>query len=57
MTNKNVQTEVDASYLYNVLAINEQDENIAGIYRQMSEIEKGHAVAFLENKNKKEIHR
>ena len=44
---KSVQTEIDASYLYGVLADNEKDEVIAKVFRQMSEIEMGHAEAFL----------
>jgi len=44
---KNIQTEVDASYLYNILAKNEADQNVADVFRQMSIIEKGHAEAFL----------
>ena len=44
---KNIQTEVDASFLYSALAENEEDPNVAEIFRQMSEIEHGHAVAFL----------
>jgi vacuolar iron transporter family protein len=48
---KNIQTEVDASFLYKVLADTEEDENVANVFRQMSEIEHGHAVAFME-KNK-----
>jgi VIT1/CCC1 family predicted Fe2+/Mn2+ transporter len=51
MTNKNIQTEVDASFLYAILAENEADKNIAGIFHQMSEIEKSHAVAFLKKMN------
>lgn len=43
---QNIQTEVDASYLYNVLADNEADENVAKVFRQMGEIEHGHAIAF-----------
>lgn len=45
---KNIQVEVDASYLYKVLADNEKDSNIADIFRQMSEIEMGHAKAFMQ---------
>ncbi|MBL7912786.1 MAG: VIT1/CCC1 transporter family protein [Bacteroidia bacterium] len=48
---KNIQTEVDASFLYGLLAEHEEDENVANVFRQMSEIEKGHALAFLQ-KNK-----
>jgi VIT1/CCC1 family predicted Fe2+/Mn2+ transporter len=44
---KNIQTEIDASFLYGMLAQNEEDENVASVFRQMSEIEHGHAVAFL----------
>lgn len=43
---KNIQTEVDASYLYKLLAEHEADENVANVFRQMSEIEYSHAVAF-----------
>jgi vacuolar iron transporter family protein len=46
MKNKNVQTEVDAWFLYKMLAEHESDETIANVFRQMSEIEKGHAEAF-----------
>ena len=45
-TNKNLQTEVDACYLYSKLAENEPDETIANVFRQMSEIEKSHADVF-----------
>lgn len=44
---KNIQTEIDASFLYGVLADNEQDENVKSVFRQMREIEQGHALAFL----------
>ncbi len=49
--NKNVQTEIDAWYLYKILAENEEDEVIANVFRQMSEIEKGHAEAFAAREN------
>lgn len=42
-----IQTEVDASYLYSKLAEKEEDKNVADIFQQMSDIEKGHAEAFL----------
>ncbi len=45
--NPNIQTEVDASYLYSVLAKHEEDPNVAEIFRQMSDIEKSHALAFM----------
>ena len=44
---QNIQIEVDASYLYQVLADNEDDVNVAHVFNEMSEIEKSHAVAFL----------
>ena len=47
MVNKNIQTEIDASYLYQQLATHEKDETIAKVFAQMSEIERGHAFAFL----------
>jgi len=46
MNNKNVQTEIDACYLYRKLAEHESDETVANVFRQMSEIEQGHAEAF-----------
>lgn len=46
MKNKSVQTEIDACYLYRVLAANEKDEAVAKIFRQMGEIEQSHAEAF-----------
>ena len=48
---KNIQTEVDASYLYKILADLEEDPSVARIFIEMSEIENSHALAFLE-KNK-----
>ena len=48
---KNIQTEVDASYLYHLLAENEKDENVAKVFVQMSEIEHGHALAFMKKNN------
>lgn len=50
MKDKAVQTEVDAYYLYEKLAQNEEDETIAKVFRQMSEIEKGHAEAMVRQK-------
>jgi len=46
MNNKNVQTEIDACYLYRKLAEHESDKTVANVFRQMSEIEQGHAEAF-----------
>ncbi len=51
MNNKNLQTEVDASFLYSRLAEVEEDITIANVFRQMSDIEKGHAEAFLKKLN------
>lgn len=48
-SNRNLQTEVDACFLYNILAEAEEDKNVANVFRQMSEIEKSHAEAFLKN--------
>jgi len=47
---KSIQTEVDASFLYGLLAKNEADPSVADVFSQMSEIEKSHAIAFLESK-------
>lgn len=51
MNNKSVQTEIDACYLYRKLAEHESDETVANVFRQMSEIEQGHAEAFARNVN------
>ncbi len=48
---KNIQTEIDASFLYSVLAMHEEDTNVAEIFRQMSDIEKSHALAFMAKNN------
>lgn len=45
-----IQTEVDASFLYALLADHEEDEQVAKVFREMSEIEMGHARAFLKSK-------
>lgn len=47
MNLQSIQTEVDASYLYGILAQQEEDPSIATIFRQMSEIEMSHAQAFM----------
>ena len=46
MNLKNIQTEIDAAFLYNKLATHEDDPVIANVFRQMSEIENSHAIAF-----------
>jgi vacuolar iron transporter family protein len=50
-SNKNLQTEVDACYLYNQLAEAETDTTVSNVFRQMSAIEKGHAEAILRKLN------
>jgi vacuolar iron transporter family protein len=47
VSEKNLQTEVDACYLYKKLSESEEDATVANVFNQMSEIEKGHAMAFL----------
>lgn len=51
---KNIQTEVDAWFLYKILAEHEADNDVANIFRQMSDIELGHAMAFME-KQKQDV--
>ncbi len=51
MKNKNIQTEIDAGFLYQKLADHENDPTIASVFRQMSAIEKGHAEAFAKKEN------
>lgn len=51
MKNKNIQTEIDACFLYQKLADHEADTTIANVFRQMSDIEKGHAEAFAKKEN------
>jgi len=50
---KGIQTEIDASYLYKQLAMHEKDPVISKVYNEMSEIEKGHAHAFIGDKDNK----
>jgi vacuolar iron transporter family protein len=52
---KGVQTEIDASYLYKKLAEHEDDSTIASVFREMSDIEKGHAAAFIKKNEDKEL--
>ena len=51
MKNKNIQTEIDACFLYQKLADQETEATIANVFRQMSEIEKSHAEAFAKKEN------
>ncbi|MEO5889107.1 MAG: VIT1/CCC1 transporter family protein [Ferruginibacter sp.] len=48
---KNLQTEVDACFLYSQLAKVEADATVASVFRQMSAIERSHAEAFLKKIN------
>ena len=48
---KNIQTEIDASYLYKQLSKVEKDANVAKVFDQMSDIELSHAVAFAKKFN------
>lgn len=48
---KSIQTEIDASFLYGILAEKEEDEAVAEVFKQMSEIEHSHAVAFILKNN------
>ena len=50
-SNKNLQTEVDACFLYKKLADAESDATVANVFRQMSAIEKSHAEALLRKMN------
>lgn len=45
---EHIQSEVDASFLYSQLALHEGNPEVARIFREMSEIEKEHALKFLE---------
>lgn len=47
---QSIQTEVDASFLYALLAAHEENPHVANVFREMSEIEMGHARAFLSSK-------
>lgn len=53
MNLKNIQIEIDASFLYRLLAEHEEDQQVAAVFRQMSEIEQGHAIAFAKKFNLK----
>lgn len=48
---KNVQTEVDASFLYRRLYEKETDAGMAAVFKQMSEIEQRHAEAMFKKYN------
>ena len=46
MDKSQIQTEVDAWFLYAILAKEEKDPAVANVFQQMSEIERSHAEAF-----------
>jgi vacuolar iron transporter family protein len=48
---QSIQTEIDASYLYQVLADNEEDKQVAKVFQEMSAIEKSHALVFMSKNN------
>ena len=47
MNLQNIQTEIDASFLYQILGDEESDPNVAKVFHEMSEIEHSHAIAFM----------
>jgi VIT1/CCC1 family predicted Fe2+/Mn2+ transporter len=51
-----IQTEVDAAFLYQLLSEHEDDKEVARIFSEMNQIEKGHAIAFLNKKGLDETH-
>lgn len=51
MKSKSIQTEIDASFLYQKLADHEKDATLANVFMQMSGIEKSHAEAFAKKEN------
>lgn len=51
---KSIQIEVDTGYLYKLLADNEPDEILSKVFREMSDIEYGHARIFMQ-KNKLDL--
>lgn len=48
MTQKNLQTEIDAAFLYRLLAEHEENKNVKSVFHQMSEIEHSHAMSFAD---------
>lgn len=47
---KNIQIEIDAWFLYQKLSENEEDPILVDVFKQMSEIELSHAIAFAKEK-------
>lgn len=56
INDKNIQTEVDAGFLYKYLADTESNQDIAKVFQEMSDIESGHAISFLAKRNLDESH-
>jgi vacuolar iron transporter family protein len=50
-----IQTEVDASYLYEQIAASEENIHIKTIFSELSDIEKNHALSMLKSMQKKWI--
>ena len=46
----NIQIEIDAWFLYQKLSENEEDPILVDVFKQMSEIELSHAIAFAKEK-------
>jgi VIT1/CCC1 family predicted Fe2+/Mn2+ transporter len=44
----NLQTEIDTAWLYDKVADNESNSDVAAIFRGLAEIERSHALHFLE---------
>lgn len=47
ISKKDIQTEVDAGYLYGEIAAREEDPEMKRIFEELRDIEKGHALAFI----------
>lgn len=52
---KNIQTEIDAAFLYALLAEKEEDPAVAEVFRRMSAIEMGHAESFAKKAGLREL--
>lgn len=51
MKNASIQTEIDSSYLYKILADHEENPVVKEVFIEMSEIEYGHAASFAKSNN------
>lgn len=47
---KSIQIEVNTGYLYKLFADNEPDKILSKVFREMSDIEYGHARIFTQKK-------